>query len=317
MGQSKSTEMAPGTSTTIGGFIMHKLNNSEGDAQDAVDWKNKFPNSTDLQIMKPLWNDSFPGDKAVAAGLAFRGTGYQSHYANALFLNECFMEQEPGPVCKKARSPADLSDFAALKNWMRYGSDCDERRDEAASGLKGTPGWFQMGDCCRHCHIIGHKVDVYHWPEPEADDSCLSIIGDESMHPVDWGATTNTGWNFTYWGCTEWKSGVGRETGILTSSWSFIETHTSASLTVLNSDFIGDIGPVLVKAYARDPWGPQLPCANDSAALMNRTSIPYASPSGKIQAQYLSHNLSMTYNVSSTYMASTLPRIAVSGTYTL
>ena len=54
--------------------------------------------------------------------------------------------------------------------------------------------------------IVG-TVDVYYWPQPGADTSCLSIVGDATMPPLQ-NATTitslsGTGWTtVTYWGCT-------------------------------------------------------------------------------------------------------------------
>ena len=60
--------------------------------------------------------------------------------------------------------------------------------------------------CCGSCEMNVQNVDIYYWPEPNVNTSCLSIIGD-SVRPVDYGATRSV-WtdgtetvNDTYWGC--------------------------------------------------------------------------------------------------------------------
>ena len=52
---------------------------------------------------------------------------------------------------------------------------------------------------CGVCGVGGPNVDVYYWPQPNANTSCLSIIGPTPSPPLA-GATTANG--ETYWGYT-------------------------------------------------------------------------------------------------------------------
>ena len=308
MGQSSSAEVVTKAwSTTQGNvIIVHHDQN--------YILEHEWPMRANLDIIRPLWNDSDHGNKSAAIRQFYVGSGYTNGYKAAILSNECFMEEEPSPECVKARSPADLSEFAQIKSWMRYDDSCDKTLNEyASSKYKDKPrsqflAVENLGECCRGCSIYGTKVDVYHWPEAGADESCLAAVGNESIHSIDWGASTDTAPkdHITYWGCTSVEHIALRLPGAAST---FVTTLTSAS--------IRQIGPVRVKQYLRDPWGPPLPCANDIAALPNRTSIPQISHPAQIKARYLSHNLSITYNVSSTPMTDTLPRTVVSGTYTL
>ena len=53
---------------------------------------------------------------------------------------------------------------------------------------------------CGPCYVGGPNVDVYYWPQPSANTSCLSIIGPTPSPPLA-GATRSNG--VTYWGSTE------------------------------------------------------------------------------------------------------------------
>ena len=46
-----------------------------------------------------------------------------------------------------------------------------------------------------NCELDGGIVDIYYWPEPDADTACLSMIGNNTISPFP-GATGG------YWGCT-------------------------------------------------------------------------------------------------------------------
>ena len=66
------------------------------------------------------------------------------------------------------------------------------------------PSGKPNADCCGKCYIGGPNVDVFYWPEPNADKSCLSVIGD-AVNPPRLGATTTcftqgVGGCATYWG---------------------------------------------------------------------------------------------------------------------
>ena len=42
--------------------------------------------------------------------------------------------------------------------------------------------------CCGVCETNVDNVEIYYWPKPDVNTSCLSIIGD-SIRPIDFGAT--------------------------------------------------------------------------------------------------------------------------------
>ena len=54
---------------------------------------------------------------------------------------------------------------------------------------------------CGPCTIWEFGVEIYYWPDPLADTSCLSIIGPDNV-PVDHGATTDAAGE-VYWGCPD------------------------------------------------------------------------------------------------------------------
>ena len=81
-----------------------------------------------------------------------------------------------------------------------------------------------------NCLLDGGYVDVYYWPEPDADTACLSIIGNNTNSPFP-GATGG------HWGCTA------------VSGSSFITTATEVIT-----------GIVTLKQPLFNPWSSQ-PCA--------------------------------------------------------
>ena len=56
--------------------------------------------------------------------------------------------------------------------------------------------------CCGVGEVRAGNVDIFYWPEPDADTSCLDIVGGEP-HPIDYGATTDPVSGLKYWGCAE------------------------------------------------------------------------------------------------------------------
>lgn len=80
-----------------------------------------------------------------------------------------------------------------------------------------------------NCILDGSYVDIYYWPEPDADTACLSIVGNNTNSPFP-GATGG------YWGCTA------------SSGSSFITTATEVIT-----------GTVTLKQPLVNPWSPQ-PC---------------------------------------------------------
>ncbi len=214
-----------------------------------------------------------------------------------LLDNDCFtqfsdVEQSD---CDTYNPPERLLEFQKMKKWMRS-SQCVSAANEWIS-MTGNP-WgyvfdsglnvsradyvaanafgkeldeFRSGStydnssdaepsCCGVCSVSSLNVDLYYWPEPEANLSCLSIIG-ESIRPLDYGATKTTtiilGTTFdtgTYWGCE------------VTSSYP-IESHPGESSTyveVMTTAVITTIGSLTVKMSSYSPWSSPV-CGEDDA----------------------------------------------------
>lgn len=95
-----------------------------------------------------------------------------------------------------------------------------------------TPVTSVLGTtCCDTCFISAQSVDVYYWPDPDANTSCVTIVGSD-VNPPLYGATTGSA--ATYWGCTVQDP---------VSGPSYV---TTALLT--------SIGPVTFKEPLVDPW---------------------------------------------------------------
>ena len=155
-----------------------------------------------------LWDDTCHGDKQNAASIFFGKT------LAALLENECFtvtdsardlvvglknlVDEEPAPYdraqCPGGISgipPATSSLWSTLKSWMREPA-CASSSLEYSSAVRQPPAQDVMYGCCGPCAIDGPNVDVYYWPSPEANTSCLNIIG-TSVNPPTEGATTRDG----------------------------------------------------------------------------------------------------------------------------
>ena len=152
----------------------------------------------------------------------------------ALLENECFtvtdsardlvvglnnlVDEEPAPYdraqCPGGISgipPATSSLWSTLKSWMREPA-CASSSLEYSSAVRQPPAQDVMYGCCGPCAIDGPNVDVYYWPSPEANTSCLNIIG-TSVNPPTEGATTRD--HYTYWGYTPTDANI--DTQIVTT----------------------------------------------------------------------------------------------------
>ena len=192
--------------------------------------------------------------------------------------NDCFTQDDEinQSYCGIYNPPERLSDFVRIKNWMRS-PQCVSAANEwiAMTGNPWSyvfrPGWnqsyadynasnaygeelnkFRSGSdydnssdvepsCCGVCSVWAQNVDIYYWPEPEANLSCNSIIG-ESVRPLDYGATTSA--TDTYWGCNATYSySIDGHPG---ESTTFVELVTTAVITT--------IGSLAVKMSRHSPW---------------------------------------------------------------
>lgn len=154
-----------------------------------------------------LWDNTCSGNQTLAIDQFFGQT------QELLHENVCFTGDGVGSVesnCTQQNTPARYSEFARIKNWMRspqciasqsvyqkahptpdtQGMQGEkrayEKRDNSTQGPK-----YGGGTCCGVCNIEAGNVDVYYWPVPNANTSCLSIIGN-SVNPPDFGATTDS-----------------------------------------------------------------------------------------------------------------------------
>ena len=222
--------------------------------------------STSLDDMCVLWDSSCSGDRTTAIEQFFRST---VDFGG----NPCF-EQTPGgdsSACVTYNPPARLSEWEKIKSWMRS-SQCSSALDSFEELRKKNHGTLDrffpdVSTCCLRCYIQAANVDVFYWPEPDADTSCLSIIGG-SVRPLDYGATTATVSvlhqltqrvdTVKYWGCiasrltTDFLTSKGHLT-----TWYNRETITTAKITT--------IGSLTVKHSAFNPWS-SAPCPQEDIA---------------------------------------------------
>ena len=108
------------------------------------------------------------------------------------------------------------------------------------------------------CRFVGGFVDIYYWPEPDADTSCLKIVS-KATTPLLQDATIETvasGEHIsmtTYWGCAARQSSLNH---------SYITTAA-----------ISTIGNFSFKASYYNPWSPG-PCSGStSASKSSKTSL--------------------------------------------
>lgn len=100
----------------------------------------------------------------------------------------------------------------------------------------------------RLCGLVVDDVDIYFWPDPSRDTSCLSIIGNAANPPMQDALTStvygqfynNSMYTSVYWGCTALDP---------ISGASFITTAVLATT-----------GSLSVKHYLFNPWSSQ-PCS--------------------------------------------------------
>ena len=177
-----------------------------------------------------LWNSSCSGNKTMASDEFFNNT------RDALFWNACFVDPT-AEDCLHLESADRLAEFKVIKEWMETPQcwsgflDYDRRHGQPLEN--GTKKHY----CCDRCDLYAENVEIFYWPELDADTSCLGVVGDKPL-PIDYGGTTNQ-YGGVYWGCTtsDAVSGAGN--------------ITTATITTM--------GSLSVKETMVDPWGPQ-PC---------------------------------------------------------
>ncbi len=255
-----------------------------------------------------LWNAACAGNRTFAIEEFFHTT------SGALLGNLCFIgfdcgcENAPEFVeansgtsaenimsdCKKYNPPERLSLWEKMKSWMRS-SGCVSAKDEwmkmGVSNRINTRNPSSVSDsCCGGCIVGTQNVDLYYWPEPGTNTSCLSIIGN-SVHPFNFGATT-AGISpslSTYWECTAKTPVVSITTGIdnsaITTTNTMIMTATSAS-----------VGPISFKKSLINPWASS-PCIEVDSRPANGSNGSAGNHDEQASIQTRDHTLSIPPSV--------------------
>ena len=240
-----------------------------------------------------LWNASCTGNKTLALDEFFDGTLFW------LQKNECFVHNE-NPSCSKLVSQDTMSTFAVIKTWMRS-PQCLSSSSEHQVILGQTPAPYTLGTtCCDICQIDAQNVDIYYWPDPDANTSCLSILG-SGVNPPLYGATSivtmpvdspmNT--TITYWGCTA--------------------QDPSSGLSYITTALLTSRGSVTFKEPILNPWS--IPPCVETASALPGVSTPAGSRGLYPSIHARGHSLVLPPNVTQNdgLPASTV----VMGTFTL
>ena len=142
---------------------------------------------------------------------------------------------------------------------------------------------FHNVSCCGYRNeVIADKVDVYYWPDPDADTSCLGIVGNGSFTAS--GATTDN-MGHAYWGCTVW----GTSLGILNDQ----------SSTIVTTATLSSIAGISYKAYLYNPWDPSQ-CGNASEPLSLQQSSTKSMHNSSMSLYRRGHSLILTSSGMST-----------------
>ena len=271
-------------------------------ATKTVDESEPFPSPPemlpDAEIEKDcvLWDDTCSGNKTAAAK-DFFGT-----VESELLDNSCFHSDEAdsnlSEDCQQIETPGRLSEFEKIRNWMRSPQCLSERSAYSSSmmynDLHDIDPSSGGNSCCGICQLVAKNVDIYYWPEPNANTSCLSVIGTDVNDPF-FGATSTVnpvGYS-VYWGCTAQGLTSGPPT----------EYVTTAAMTVISS--------ISVKVPLINPWSP-LDCVGSTPApLVSIATTAAPGPSASIFAR--GHSLIGQPGVGGNASITT----AIVGTYTL
>ena len=178
-----------------------------------------------------LWDPSCKGNKTLAAEEFFgQGKANSSGTMFDLLLDPCFDGRgtdASGTNCTSSLlDPASASFSSAAKSYMRE-PQCSKDYESIYPVSSRT-----FDDCCGTCYIYGPNVDVYYWPEPSADTSCLSIIGSDVI-PLNVGAQTDEE-GVVYWAASTNLYDI------------YVPTVTTALITTING--------VVVKEAIANPW---------------------------------------------------------------
>ena len=99
--------------------------------------------------------------------------------------------------------------------------------------------------CCDECSfVVNGRVDIFYWPDPDADYSCLDIIGTEVKAITD-GATVESS---TY---TLVANPVSTST-----YWACRARHPISGSSIITTASLVTMRGYVFKQYLKDPWNP-------------------------------------------------------------
>ena len=270
-----------------------------------------------------LWDPSCSGDRKSAIDTFFDSTFAQDLLSNACFFAAGSLNAANASKCDANNPPGRMAEFQKIKDWMRSKQCVSAAADYTAQyapmdpssqeAVAMDPNSYHIASdpdptCCGVCQTDAKNVELFYWPEPDANTSCLSIIGDD-IRPVDYGAST-TSWSvgtitsaLTYWGCK--PQVVATYDTLHSSSFTFTDVIKTAVITT--------IGPLTVKVYASDPWSPS-PCTqSDDVSRGSNKSVQVRDQHAPVHAR--GHTLVIPSSVT---QANGLPvSTMVSGDFTL
>ena len=179
----------------------------------------------------------------------------------------------------------------------RFLSSNSTRKVNESIAIGSCPQYI-LGD--RQCALVVGDVDIYFWPDPSRDMSCLDIVGN-ATRPLMQGASTNTvtfpnGDSYTtvHWGCTARASRSGE---------SYVTTAILATT-----------GSISVKQYLYNPWSSQ-PCSAEALPSTSSMSQPLEDRGTHASARVRRHALVVSSGI--TPNGGLLGATATSGNFTL
>ena len=198
-----------------------------------------------------LWDSSCSGDRSLAT------SRFYGSVTNALMKNTCFFDSSPD--CSKRNPPGRISALNSVRDWMRSPQCLSEdpliqQMENGNDANVVQEDLFLNQTCCNDCEVKADQVDVYYWSHPDANTSCLSIIGDGNSD-LAVGASTDT--DGVYWGCTSWSASQGQS--------------GPGSAIIVKTATLTSVASMTFRSYLFNPWGDS-PCEDLSTSLSSNTN---------------------------------------------
>lgn len=235
-----------------------------------------------------LWDSSCTGDINSAARNFFDNRWMADEKPCWKFSNNASLS------CTLYETPETLSAMSRMKDWMR-GTQClslsrslhpltTTITDAGATLVTTTAEATAVGEtCCGNAIIEAQNVDIYYWPEPGTNTSCLSVVG-TSINPLYYGATTGSG--PAYWGCTAKDPTTSTLISMLGSPGTEqVWTTVMDPQSIITTARITEVNSLTFKIPLVNPWSPPA-CAGVTSAIANpSTSTPQSVAQKSIHAR--------------------------------